>query len=235
MLRGKETNKPKENDSIRKERAMKEREIDKVSGKDIVLYALYLLDGWQKRVHTEDIALKCFKLAPSKFSWVKYSQYPDPAPARFALEAAKKPKYEALVKGASERKRNIKSSKQESIKGWMLTDKGIQWIKGNKARIENHLDRHIPTGDRLPAERKLKELAGSVAFKKFKGYGDQAEISHAEFAESLVCTVNTRSAVLNDRLDQLYSIAEELRKEEVTNYVNFCRKKFALLLEKQEA
>jgi len=75
-----------------------------MSDKDIVLYSLYLLGGWHKRVHTEDIALKCYEIAPSRFSWVKYPQYPDLAPARFALEATKKAQYGALVRGVSERK-----------------------------------------------------------------------------------------------------------------------------------
>lgn len=199
--------------------------MDKLSNKDIVLYALYLLGGWQKRVHTEDIAVKCYQLAPTKFSWVKYPQYPDLTPARFTLEAVKKLKYGALVKGESERKRAI-----ESVGGWMLTANGIQWIKANKARIEQYLGEHVPVGDRLPADRKLKELLGSAAFRKFRDYGEQAEISHTEFAESLVCTVNTRAEVLNDRLEQHHAIAEELGKEEVKNYVKFCRKKFAPLL-----
>lgn len=205
---------------------MKRQKFDELSGKDIAIYALYLLGGWQKRVHTENIALKCYELAPSKFSWVKYPQYPDLAPARFALEAVKKPEYGALVKGESERKR-------ENIGGWMLTDRGIQWIEDNKAQIEKHLAKHLPTGNRLPADRKLRELFKSIAFKKFRDYGEQAEISRAEFAESLICTVNTGAEVLNDRLEQLYSIAEVLRREEVKEYVNFCRRKFASILERK--
>jgi len=207
---------------------MKGKKIDKVSDKDIVLYALYLLGGWEMRIHTEDIALKCYKIAPSKFSWIKYPQYPDLAPARFALEAAKKTKYGNLVKGESERKRTIKN-----VGGWMLTAEGIKWIKVNKPRIEQYLGKYKPTGERLAVDRKLKELLKSVAFKKFMDYGEQAEISLAEFAESLVCTVNTRTEILNDRLEQLYSIAEELRKEEVKNYVNFCRKKFELFYDEK--
>ena len=84
---------------------MAKQEIDTLSDKDIAVYALYILGGWRQRIHTEDIALKCYQLAPSKFSWVKYPEYPDVAPARFALEAAKKPENRALVKGESERKR----------------------------------------------------------------------------------------------------------------------------------
>lgn len=198
---------------------------DKLSDKDIVTYALYILGGWNRRIHTEDIALKCYELAPSKFSWVKYPQYPDPAPARFALESAKKPKYGALVKGGSERKRSA-----ESIGGWVLTAQGVQWIKVNKSRIEKYLGERVPRGDRLPADRKLKELLKSHAFGRFMSNKESAEISIADFVESLVCTVNTRAAILNDRLDQLDSQAEKLGMPEIKDYVDFCRKKFSSLL-----
>jgi hypothetical protein len=49
--------------------------------------------------------------------------------------------------------------------GWILTVTGIQWIKDNKDRIEKYLGEHVPIGDRLPSDRKLKELLGSTAFK----------------------------------------------------------------------
>jgi hypothetical protein len=71
----------------------------------------------------------------------------------------------------------------------------------------------------------------SAAFRKFRDGGEQAKISHAEFAESLVCTVNAVAEVLNDRLDQLYSMAEELKREDIKSYINLCRKRFASLLE----
>mgnify|MGYP001068756683 CR=1 FL=1 len=153
---------------------MKEQKLEKLSDKDIVLYALYILGGWQKRVHTEDIALKCHELAPRKFSWVKYHSTKS-VPTRFALETAKKPKYGALVKGGSERKRTVRS-----VRGWMLTSEGVKWIKLHKQRIEQYLGTHEPTGERLAADRKLKALLKSAAFEKFTGYGKQVEISHAE-------------------------------------------------------
>jgi len=196
-----------------------------LSDKDIVVYALYILGGWHQRVHTEDIALKCYELTPSKFSWVKYPQYPDLAPARFALESAKKQKYGALVKGGSERKKSVKS-----LGGWMLTYNGIQWIRDNEKRIEKFLGKLGYISDRLPAHRKLIELFKSTAYKKFIAHIEKAEITHAEFAESFLCTVNTRSEVLSDRLEQLYSIAEELGEEKVKNYINFCRKRFESIL-----
>jgi len=201
------------------------RSKSELSNKEIAIYALYVLGGWQKRIHTEDVALKCFELAPSKFSWVRYPQYPDLAPARFALEQAEKPNPKALVKGESERTKNIKK-----IGGWMLTSEGINWLMDNKTRIEEYLGKHVPMGERLFSDRKVRELLESPAYRKFSDFGDQAEISHAEFAESLVCTVNTKAEILNDRLDQLSSIAENLRRKEIKNYVNHCRKKFDSIL-----
>lgn len=203
---------------------MKEK-VNKLSNMDVVLYVLYKLGGWQKRINTEDITLECFKVTPRKFSWIKYPQYPDIMPVLFSLESAKKKQYGALVIGETERKRTIKL-----IGGWMLTVKGIRWIKDNIFRIEQILNENKITTGRLSTDRKINELYKSIAFKKFIAVQEKANISHAEFAESLICTVNTGVKILNDRLKQLNSIAEELNKEEVKNYVNFCQKKFELLL-----
>lgn len=192
---------------------MKNRDL---SAKDITIYALYLLGGWQNRIHTEDIALECFKLAPSLFSWIKYPQYPDIQPVRFALE-----KTGGLIKGESER-----SKKKESVGGWMLTDEGLEWIKRNRFKIESQLGKNRPTGNRAITDRKIKTLMNSDAFKKFHWSKEQADISFAEFAESLVCTVNTSKKDLNNRLDLLNTIAYKFNREEIKAFIDFCRERF---------
>lgn len=195
------------------------RDLHALSDKDTVLFALYLLGGWRERIHTEDIALKCYELTPSKFSWIKYPQYPDLQPVRFALEKCK-----ALVEGRSERK-------DKSIRGgWGLTEQGMQWIEANKSRIERLLGSNLAPKARLVEDKRMRELLRSEAFSRFKAYGEKAEISHADFAESLVCTVNTSPDVLNERLERLYRAAEVLKQEGVKEYVSFCRRSFAALL-----
>ena len=204
---------------------MIKQKVDRLNNIDLVMYALYKLGGWQKRINTEDIALECYRITPRKFSWIKYPQYPDIMPVLFSLESAKKKQCGALVIGETERKRTTKL-----IGGWILTVKGIRWIKDNIFRIEQALNENKITIGRLSTDRKINELYKSIAFKKFITTQEKANISHVEFAESLICTVNTGVKILNDRLDQLNSIAEELNKKEVKNYVNFCRKKFESLL-----
>lgn len=193
----------------------------KVTNQDIVVYALHLLGGWEKRVHTEDIALKAFELAPSEFSWMKYPEHPKLSSVRYALEHAKEVERGTLVEGESE--------EGKGIGGWMLTPRGVQWVRANKARIERSLGEHV-AGKRLPGHRRLTALLGSAAFQKFMAQGQDAQIAHAEFAQSLVCTVNTSSDVLNDRLQQLEATAEELERQDVKEYVQYSRRKFASIL-----
>ncbi|MEO0067942.1 MAG: hypothetical protein ABIK23_02265 [candidate division WOR-3 bacterium] len=192
-----------------------------LSDVDVALYALYILGGWHSRIHTEDIAIKCFELAKSKFSWIKYPQYPDITPARYALEAAKKPKNGALVEGASERGKAAKK-----ISGWMLTENGIKWIQKNKARIEESLGSKGLKSDRLLAERKITALKNSVAFQKFLASRENANLSYAEIVEALLCTVNTSPQVITDRIKQLLSIAEEMSLEDVKQFLQFIGNKY---------
>ncbi len=195
----------------------------RLSDVDVAVYALYILGGWGKRIHTEDIALKCFELAPMRFSWIKYPQYPDIAPARFALEAAKKANNKQLVNGESERKVGTKG-----IGGWILTENGLKWVESNKVRIEQELGTHSLIGERIQVERRINELLSSKAYKKFQEYGEQANISQPEFAESLVCTVNTNIQILKDRLEQIYLIARKYKRKDIMDYVVFCKRIFCI-------
>ena len=113
---------------------------NEISNIEIVVYSLYILGGWQERIHTEDIALKCFELVPSKFSWIKYPEHPDILPALFALESAAKKSIGSLVEGESERKKTIKS-----VGGWRLTINGIEWIKINRDRNVGQSNSSIST------------------------------------------------------------------------------------------
>ena len=102
---------------------------------DVVVYALASLGGVHSTVHTEDIAAKCYKLAPSRFSWSleKYRScgWPDKYIVKTALEDAKKDKYGSLVEGAY--------ALELAKDGWWLTPEGAVWMKRSQKRIERSL------------------------------------------------------------------------------------------------
>ena len=47
---------------------------DKLKNWEVVVYALYLAGGVTRAIHTEEVALKCFGLAPDAFSWIRFPQ-----------------------------------------------------------------------------------------------------------------------------------------------------------------
>ena len=195
---------------------------NKLSNEEIVIYALFQLGGWKERIHTEDIALECFKLAPSKFSWVKYQQYPDLMAVWYALGSTQQEKYKGMVVGSSERK---KGGGKDKIGGWRLTDKGLDWIQENKERVESVLSTGVAPDSRLLEDRKLKSLMKSEAFKQYVLSGDKAEISNAAILESVLCTVNTKSEVVKEKIEQLLNAAVILKQNKIHNYLEYCKKR----------
>lgn len=67
--------------------------------RELVVYALSVLGGDSKPIHTEDIALKCHELFPESFSWTKHPEIPDKDIVRVALTDARKRQHGVLVEG----------------------------------------------------------------------------------------------------------------------------------------
>lgn len=192
--------------------------IEALNNTDIAVYALHLLGGIQKMVHTEDVALKCFELAPQSFSWTKFPQYPDTEPARIALMDSRKEKNGALVRGNNKRKL------------WIITPSGVKWLKENQARIERRLQHIAPPAKRQELARKLHEILNHKSFKAFEAFGEKMEISEADFVDSLKCTLNSSPADLSDKLTRFRSVATQIQHTPVLNYLNFCENRFSHLL-----
>jgi hypothetical protein len=76
---------------------------NELSNIDVVLYALYKLDGHMRKVHTEEIAYDAYKLAKERFGWrlqqFREMDLPDKELVRMSLMDAAKEKYGCLVEG----------------------------------------------------------------------------------------------------------------------------------------
>jgi hypothetical protein len=82
----------------------------------IVVLALYFLEGHSKRVDTEDVAIKAHQLAPGRFAWAKYPEQVNLELVRVALSDAKKPDKGRLIVGSGKT-------------GWSLSPAGLAWAK----------------------------------------------------------------------------------------------------------
>jgi hypothetical protein len=90
----------------------------------MVVLALHHLGGASRLVDTEDVAIKTHELAPGWFAWKKYPERVNLELVRVALSDGKKKANGVLVEGSGR-------------KGWRLSPEGIQWIIGNRERLES--------------------------------------------------------------------------------------------------
>jgi len=100
---------------------------------ELVTWAVYLLGGSQKRVDTEDVAVKVFSLARQRFSWRKYPDQINLELVRVYLSAAKDAEHGEMLVGSGRT-------------GWSLTRKGLMWVRTAGEEIQK---RHEIAADRV--------------------------------------------------------------------------------------
>jgi hypothetical protein len=94
----------------------------------IVVLATYLAGGDAQYADTEDVAMATAKIAPGRFSWVKYPDQINIENVRRRLLDATRPESGGYVTGSQR-------------KGWLLTESGLAFCK-------KHEDRFLREGDR---------------------------------------------------------------------------------------
>lgn len=196
---------------------------EELTNVEIVLYALYLLGGAKKKIFTEDIAKKSFELAPSRFSWRRYPQYPDIEPTRRILITARDEK--RLITGRAGEVKGLKPSD-----GWIFSPEGILWLEKNKTRIAKALgQKQGPIRNRTESSKKIFGLESSIAYKKFLKENTCLNIKPYEFTDFLNVSLDTPSSIIRDRIDTIRVLAAREKKQKLSDFIDQCEKQFSSL------
>ena len=77
-----------------------------LSNIDVVVYALFKLGGYERKIHTEEIAYEAYCLAKERFTWklrrFRDMGFPDKERVRRGLTDAAREKYGRLVEGRAD-------------------------------------------------------------------------------------------------------------------------------------
>lgn len=185
---------------------------------DIAIYALHRLGGGERRVHTEKVAYECYQLAPDRFSWELYPEYPAREPGRSALFDARKAKNGALVSGSK-------------VKGWMLTPAGIDRIRLLLPELER-----LTAGDVQEASHRQKvqayfqELETHPAFQRYLVERSCDAIKAYEFTDFLKCTLDSGPEVIKDRIETARTRAHQAGKNAILDFLAACEERFVDLV-----
>lgn len=160
------------------------------SNVEIVVLAVYLMNGGVRIIDTEDVAIKAQEISPGRFSWRKYPDQIDLERVRVRLSQAA---HEGLLSGVHS-------------KGWRLTAKGKQYVEDNLKTLVRGKSARISLRkeDREWQAAERKRLMQTSAFRKL-AKGDQTSITMIDVGEFF-------------RIDS-YMPAEDRRKK-LDRYIN---------------
>ncbi len=196
---------------------------------DVALIALLQLGGFERRVHTEQVAVKAFELDPARFGWrlkeFREKGFPDKEPVRIALMDAAKEKYGALVDGRS----GVESSGKDAD-GWTFTPAGARWIREREANIGRRLGLQKSKLPQTETARFVKQIKSQPLFTSFKENQELVDESPFAFTDMLNVSPDASRAVVNRKFQRLRSTAELSGDDEVCGFLEACARRFSALL-----
>lgn len=194
---------------------------------DIVVYALHALGGDRRYVHLEDIAIRCYELAPDRFSWERYPQYPDADAARSALTDAAKEQHGKLVMTS---KATASKARTKGQVMWALSRAGAQWIEANLNRLSAATHASPAAHPRQEVQQQIAPILRHPAYQVYARDPENAPIEEAGFVDSLRCTLNTPPEVLSKKLELAMTRAQAAHHEGLLQYLQLCKTRFGHLL-----
>ena len=162
------------------------------SRRAVARYALQKLGAELAPVHTEDVAVECFNLAPDLFALERYPEYPRIDTAYYALK-------------------NLKPTGDVSgglRDGWTLTRQGAEWLEENEPYVRQFLG--TPVESRLADAASRADLDKVRTHKAFLDYarGREHKPSRQELADMLGCTVGSLPVTWRARFARLRALAK---------------------------
>lgn len=137
---------------------------------ELVTLAVYRLGGETRPIDTEDIAVEANTIAPGRFTWRKYPNQINIELIRAFLSDAKKPKNGQYLTGSGN-------------SGWMLTERGLDFSKRNKAKVQlaGNKEPKLTIQQKRWLKREHARIAKCDAYEKYKeGAIDKISAQEAE-------------------------------------------------------
>ena len=201
---------------------------DELTNIDIVLYALFRLDGHQHKVHTEEVAHEAYKLAKDRFGWrlqkFREKDFPDKEPVRISLMDAAKEKYGSLVEGRS----GVEATGKE-IDGWAFTPQGAKWIRDHHKRIEGKMGLERSKITKKDADRFIRQIKEQSLFRSF-AQGNLGKESRYALTDMLNTSPDAPKNIVTKKFRRLQSTAELAGNEEIIRFLNECTAAFSGIL-----
>lgn len=184
---------------------MAQKTLTPITRADLVIWAVLLLGGDQKRIDTEDVAVKAFQLDPKSFCWRKHPDQINLELVRVNLSNAKKPENGEFLTGSGRT-------------GWSLTRKGLAWIRTARSPLKSlgasEPQRRASSAGSIDSSRRDRERKRILALPAWTRWanGDKSVVlpeAREVYRLDSYSTLSVREAKLT-RLRAMFGDDEEL-------------------------
>lgn len=200
----------------------------RIINSEVAIYALVVLRGAEKPIHTEDIAAKCAQLAPEQFGWrlpsYRKQGWADLGTVRRALKSASSGTHGDLLEGTY--------SRNPARDGWVLSEKGLAWFKQNAGRIEKILGQRHTLKRVVDLDRRYlrNQMDKQPLFGLFMATGSLEDAAHSDFGQLLKISPHSPRDEIAKRFLRLQTEAQLAKDADVITFLKACQRTFKDLL-----
>lgn len=180
---------------------------NEVTNHEVFLWALSQLGGIHGFVDVEHVFVKCFEVAPQRFSWRTRSDLPDYKKCAKALRDAEAKRPKLLVKTG------------DSF-GRQFTVEGQAWLEAHKARLNTRIGGVDVVQEPRSRHRArlIAEVERSTVFQEWAA--SRTVVSEKwRMAELLKCSPDSQKVIWNDRLQILRAAARAAGKNDLLQFL----------------
>ena len=183
---------------------------------DIVVFALASLEGAERSVHLEEIAIEAHRLSPGAFRWDldEYAEMIDKDKVRVSLTDAQKDKYGNLVRAVGPKRQGL--SKPTDV--WRLTPAGVEWHMENRAFLSEEFGEQQPALKKGRARRVRDRILDSDLYKEFQKNG-RVEYQPFLFADLVESSPDADESVIQKRYDELLGQVVLLKEADLKRFL----------------
>jgi hypothetical protein len=183
---------------------------------DIVVFALASLEGAERSVHLEEIAVEAHRLSPGAFRWdlEEYAEMIDKDKVRVSLTDAQKDKYRNLVRAVGPKRQGL--SKPTDV--WRLTPAGVEWHMENAAFLSEEFGEQQPALKKGRARRVRDRILDSDLYKEFEKIG-RVEYQPFLFADLVESSPDADESVIQKRYDELLGQVVLLKEADLKRFL----------------
>jgi hypothetical protein len=182
---------------------------------DLLVWACYVLGGYERWIDVEELFLKAFELGPNRLGWRTRPDLPDYKKCAKALQEVEDPK-------RSDHLGLLMKQGQYTRK---LSDAGLKWCSNYKSLLERlYGGGFVPAQSRSEMAVVLAAVEKSEAFRKYSNEM-QEQVEIWELADALQCMPTSSRDVWMARLDRLRLSADQHGRQDVIEFIFHVRER----------